>query len=96
MIYLLHFDKPYKHARHYLGFVKGSGIEAMRKRLKKHDEGNGARLLQVITQAGIKYRVVRIWPDGTRTQERSMKCRGKGRMCPICRGREVKLPKGYL
>lgn len=46
--YLIHFERPYRHARHYLGWTVD--LEA---RLAKHRAGNGARLLRVATAAGI-------------------------------------------
>jgi len=39
VIYLLHFDQPYKHAKHYTGWT-----EDLLHRLDRHAAGNGARL----------------------------------------------------
>jgi predicted GIY-YIG superfamily endonuclease len=47
-VYLLHFDRPYKRARHYLGWA--SDLDA---RLAQHTAGHGARLLEVVHDAGI-------------------------------------------
>ncbi len=79
-IYLLHFSKPYKHAKHYLGFTNN-----LSQRIKDHKDGNGARLLQVIKEANIDFILVRTW-DGSRTLERRLK-KGKNSpyLCPICR-----------
>lgn len=80
MVYLLHFDKPYKHARHYLG-----STDNLEERLARHLAGNGARLVEVITQAGIGFVVARTWVGG-RELERQLKRRKEGpRLCPICR-----------
>lgn len=82
-VYLLHFERPYKHARHYLGY--SSNLTA---RLRKHRAGNGARLITVITQAGIGWEVARVWPDGGRDLERTLKARHSGvRLCPICKAK---------
>jgi predicted GIY-YIG superfamily endonuclease len=79
-VYLLHFAKPYKHARHYLGYA--SRLES---RLAMHRCGRGARLLQVVRQAGIRWRLVRVW-SGDRGLERQLKNRGgASRLCPVCR-----------
>lgn len=79
-IYLLHFDTPYKHAAHYLGYT-GAG---MRRRLDEHAAGRGARLTQVVLAAGIGWRVVRMW-KGTRVDERRLKqWKGLGQLCPVC------------
>ena len=79
-VYLLHFSTPYKHAKHYLGWTEGS----IEERLMQHRAGQGARLLQVITEAGLTFRLVRTW-DGTRCLERQLKNRHEApRLCPLC------------
>ncbi|MDL4817376.1 hypothetical protein [Actinomadura opuntiae] len=40
IVYLLHFTRPYKHAKHYTGWT--SDLDA---RLAEHAAGRGARLL---------------------------------------------------
>ena len=82
MIYLIHFDQPYRHARHYLGFVE-SDLEA---RLERHASGQGARLMAVINAAGITWRCVRTW-QGDRKLERKLKRRKEApQLCPVCAG----------
>jgi predicted GIY-YIG superfamily endonuclease len=79
VIYLLHFDRPYKHARHYTGWA-----EDLLHRLDQHAKGHGARLVEVITQAGIGFTLVRIC-EGTRATERAIKNAGGAvRYCPAC------------
>ena len=78
-IYLIHFDSPYRHARHYMGFTTN-----LTDRIERHRAGNGSRLMSVITEAGIGWRVVRTW-RGDRNLERRMKrSGGLSRCCPIC------------
>lgn len=80
--YLIHFERPYQHARHYLGWTTD-----LWRRLRRHRKGRGARLLQVIQEAGIGWRLVRVW-FGPRTIERALKRHGSGaRHCPICEAR---------
>jgi predicted GIY-YIG superfamily endonuclease len=80
-VYLLHFDRPYCHARHYLGFACD-----LDQRIARHRAGDGARLVEVAAAAGIGFVVARTWP-GDRTLERSLKRRkASPRLCPICRG----------
>jgi len=87
MIYLLHFQKPYKHARHYIGYT-----DDLKTRLARHRAGNGARLIQVINQAGIDWRLVRLW-KGSRTDERRLKnIKNAPRLCPICNPQGVLKP----
>lgn len=82
-VYLLHFDRPYEHARHYIGW--STDIE---QRLVHHRQGRGARLLEVITGVGIGFSIARVWPGQTRTFERRLKRRGSAvRLCPTCSSR---------
>ena len=79
-IYLLHFTAPYKHARHYVGYTTN-----LQSRLSAHANGQGARLLEVITGAGISFQLARTW-QGTRRDERRLKNRKNApRLCPLCR-----------
>jgi predicted GIY-YIG superfamily endonuclease len=80
IVYLLHFDAPYKHARHYLGFT-----DNLEQRLEAHRTGAGARLIQVITGVGIGFILARTW-QGDRNFERALKKRRcMPRYCPLCR-----------
>lgn len=82
-VYLLHFSRPYKHARHYLGFATN-----LQSRLHQHASGNGARLIEVISQAGIEWELVRAWCGKTRFFERRLKRRhGAASLCPACNPR---------
>ena len=78
-VYLLHFQKPYKHARHYLGFT-----DDLEQRLAAHRAGNGARLVEVITQAGIEFKLARTWNGGRDLERRLKKWHGGNRLCPLC------------
>ena len=80
-VYLLHFDPPYRHARHYLGFTAGP----IEDRVALHITGQGARLVEVAVNAGCSVELARTWP-GSRTVERQKKRQGgAARCCPICR-----------
>jgi predicted GIY-YIG superfamily endonuclease len=77
--YLLHFSKAYKHARHYLG-----SADDLLARLDQHNAGHGARLTQVVREAGIDLILARTWP-GDRSFERRLKRQHNSpRLCPIC------------
>lgn len=83
-VYLLHFDTPYRHARHYTGYARDA--KALTRRIEHHAKGTGARLMQVVSGAGIGFKLARTWPDGTRDDERKLKNRhGASRYCPLCR-----------
>jgi predicted GIY-YIG superfamily endonuclease len=78
-IYLLHFERPYHHARRYLGWTTN-----LTARLDAHTTGRGARLITVITHHGIGFTLARTW-TGTRTRERRLKNQGgHTRHCPLC------------
>lgn len=80
-IYLIHFDKPFHHARHYVGFTAKDQVD---ERLKEHRRGTGAKILRALNECGIGYQVVRLW-YGDRDFERRIKNQNNtGRYCPVC------------
>ena len=81
-VYLIHFQQRYRHAGHYLGWT-----DDLDKRLGQHRAGNGARLMEVVSLAGIAWKVVKVW-RGNRAYERLLKKRKNAprRLCPVCRG----------
>ena len=86
-VYLLHFDQPYRHARHYVGWARN-----VKRRLVEHEAGRGARLLAVVRAAGIGWQLARMWP-GSRTRERQIKRQGgHARQCPLCGVKPRRLP----
>lgn len=79
LIYLLHFDCPYRHARHYTGYT-----DDLVSRLTEHHKSHGARLLAVLKAHNIGWTLARTWP-GNRTRERQLKRQGgASRRCPHC------------
>jgi predicted GIY-YIG superfamily endonuclease len=78
-VYLLHFDRPYKHARHYVGRT-----ENVRRRLAEHAAGRGARLLAVVREAGIGWQLARLWPRGAARERQIKRQGGHARHCPPC------------
>jgi predicted GIY-YIG superfamily endonuclease len=86
-VYVLHFDQPYRHARHYTGWTAD-----LETRLAAHASGRGARLVEVVTAAGISWQLAATWPGVTRAFERTLKNRhGASQFCPLCPRR---LPRG--
>ena len=83
--------RPAKHLRRRLNQMLGSGpwrsapfSEIAFDRLDTHANGNGARLVAVIWQAGIGFTLIRIC-EGTRRRERAIKNAGGAvRYCPVC------------
>jgi len=88
MVYLLHFDPPYKHAGHYLGSTPDDRLE---ERFREHCAGRGSKLTAAARAGGSDLVLARTWPGG-RQEERRIKGRaGHGsnhshrRLCPICK-----------
>lgn len=85
-LYLLHFDPPYRHARHYLGFTTGDVFERIHEH--RHCPSKASPLVQAALGAGSTVVLARVWQGGTRTQERRLKRQGgASRHCPFCRVR---------
>ncbi len=79
-VYLIHFDKPLKHAKHYLGYSENN----VRGRVQKHRTGKGAKLMAAATKNGISWHVSRTW-DGGRDLERMLKDQhNSSDLCPTC------------
>lgn len=78
-IYLFHFERPYKHARHYLGWTTQLEVRA-----QAHSNGQGSRLMAAVASAGISVVLARTW-KGTRSDERKLHRQNNNpRLCPIC------------
>ena len=97
-VYLLHFEQRYEHAGHYTGHADDFGIRVGEQ---ASGDSRAARLLQVIAQAGIGFRLARVWPGASKGYERSLKnSGGASRYCPICqqerkaRGEFRRAPRG--
>lgn len=92
VVYLIHFDRPYMHAQHYLGY--SHNFDA---RMERHHAGRGSRLLDVIQKAGIGWKVVRIWQPGSPRVEAELKrYKNNKRLCPICSGEFAFLKAEHL
>jgi predicted GIY-YIG superfamily endonuclease len=78
--YLLHFDGPYLHAKHYLGWSE-NGVQ---DRIALHLAGNGSPLVRAAVRAGANIQLSRLFFGVTRHFERRMKKHGKAHLCPSC------------
>lgn len=85
-IYLVHFERPFQHARHYLGWTGTSLAARFRRHRSLAPKRRGSALLRAVFAAGIAFKVVRTWP-GSRDRERALKSSGHARRCPVCCGR---------
>ncbi len=80
IVYLIHFERPYYHAQHYLGSTRD-----LARRVEQHRSGAGSPLLAAVTLAGIPWQVVRTWRNAGRIGERDFKrlhCNPS--LCPVC------------
>lgn len=87
-IYVLHFVKPYRHARHYVGFTEDAdAARRVREHVEAKRDGGGASpsgLVRAVVHRGIEVRLVREI-EGTRSDERKIKdSKATGRFCPEC------------
>jgi hypothetical protein len=82
-VYLLHFSRPYYHARHYLGWtVRETACE----RFQTHVSGQGSGLVRAAVQAGITVELACTWEQRDRHFERALKrLRAATELCPLCR-----------
>lgn len=84
VVYLIHFDRPYKQARHYIG-----SAQDLAARLEQHSAGHGARLMTVIKDAGITWTLARTWQGGRRLERRIKNRKEAPALCPICSGEKA-------
>lgn len=79
-VYILHLDRPLKHARHYIGFAVD-----LERRIAHHRAGTGARFTQVLHEQGIGFTVARTWDGADKNFERRLKnCKHAADYCPLC------------
>lgn len=82
MIYILHFETPLHHARHYVGYCREGALE---QRLLRHRSGQGSRLMYAIEMAGIDYTVALTHPGDRHFERRIKRAKNTPRFCPLCR-----------
>ena len=81
VIYLLHFERSYHHARHYLGYT-----DDLEGRLAGHRAGRGSPLVAAAVRDGIDFVLAATWPGDRHHERRLHRYRNSPRrLCPICR-----------
>lgn len=79
-VYLIHFNTPLSHARHYVGYTTN-----LARRIAEHRRGQSSPLMRAVNAAGIPWRVGIVWTRGGRELERAIKAsHHTARYCPIC------------
>jgi hypothetical protein len=84
-LYLLHFDPPYLHAGHRMGWSTD-----IRARVLEHVRGGpkGSPLVAAAVAAGCRVWLARVWIGHDRTAEaRMLRANNGPRFCPICQAR---------
>lgn len=84
MIYIIHFDRPLSHARHYVGYCDDNRLP---ERLEEHRAGMGARILTECNRQGIGYQVVRTMKGDRRRERQIKRAKCTPRYCPICKSK---------
>lgn len=80
-VYLLHFDRAFGHARHYIGFSTDPD-----ERFQHHLLGRGANLVKHALAAGVSIELAQLWENKTVRYEIELKNRGSAiRWCPVCK-----------
>jgi hypothetical protein len=83
MVYLLCFGTKFKHAKHYIGYVKKA--EGLEPRMEKHRKGTGSKLMAAVSKAGIGFQITRLWANGDQNFERYLKNKKNAKyLCPCC------------
>jgi len=80
-IYLLHFERPLQHARHYCGASR-----RVIARIREHRNGHGSHLTNALHEHNIPFVVTNVWQtDQPFASEHILKIQNNGpRYCPLC------------
>lgn len=90
LVYLLHFERPLRHAQHYIGSTPDHGLE---RRMREHATGRGAKLTAAVARAKIPMTLARLWYSPDRRHETKLKAAKNARsLCPVCRSGESDNP----
>jgi hypothetical protein len=90
-VYLIHFDQPFRagtkgECRHYGGWHYDK--ETLQQALDRHAGSTGSKFMRSVINAGIPWRVVRIWEDANFDIYRQLKGGNAAKYCPICQGEQ--------
>lgn len=89
MVYVLHFDSPLHHARHYVGWTKSG--RTLKARIERHQNCQGAKIMKACVLNGITFTLARVFKKGDRNFERKLKkTHNTKQYCPICMGAKVR------
>jgi hypothetical protein len=80
VIYVLHFERAYHHAKHYIGIALDGDVN---RRAFEHVTGVGSPLVKAVVGAGIEV-FLTLTVNGDRGTERRMHNRHGTEVCPKC------------
>jgi hypothetical protein len=85
-VFLLHFEEPYHHARHYAGYAIGTGRgSSYAKAIADCTAIGPHELVQAVQWSGIAIHVADVLVgEGRATQRRLRSSHNLSRHCPIC------------
>jgi hypothetical protein len=86
-VFLLHFDPPYRHARHYLGYAVGTGRgHDYARRIARGVALGPHELVQAAQWNECTITVADVWPGEGRALQRRLRAQGGlSRHCRLCR-----------
>lgn len=92
LIYLLHFDNPYHHARHYCGMTRN-----LHRRLTSHAQGRAARLTRALFHKALGWQlaatgITRQSSLAAQIERRTKDSHHLARYCPICTKNPLAFP----
>ena len=86
IVYIIHFNEPYKHAKHYTGITNDFYL-----RMKAHLKGKGAKLPYIVLKSGIGMKFF-IWKNNlnfkeAKKEEKRIKkvIKNTARICKYCK-----------
>jgi predicted GIY-YIG superfamily endonuclease len=85
VVYLLHLEPAYRHARHYLGWTAGD-VDA---RLATHLRGDGSPLIRAAVAAGVDVQLAATYPGSRQLERRLKRWHKTSQFCPTCRARSI-------
>lgn len=85
-VYLLHFDPPYKHARHYIGWTSLPVDDRLLRHMQQGKNPRGSKLVYHAVANGCTVTIAKTWENVTREFERKLKNKKCApRFCLICK-----------
>jgi len=82
MVYLLHFDRPFRHMRHYVGSV--ASLAELEQLLEHPTIRARSPILAAATLAGVQFSVGRVWRGGALRADLVRDQQNHARYCDIC------------